>query len=221
MKLHIFNTILNKKLRTNTRFNILLLFFLCFFAITTLFLFIDSQQSKLPNLEQVLIECIDNHHYHAAVAWNEMPIIDKLFEKHLPALNTDADCVQLVDRITHRAVRRLSNREKNLQTATIRLSFFPHPDDAALECEPKYKYYSAVWWNNAPLLGTFFKKTLPTYDATLNCIDLTQLILQADIKEFEEKQKLLDAMEERLRIEFGYEYLHDYKDEHKGEYELY
>ncbi len=66
MKLTIFNNKINQKLRTNIKFNILLLFCFCFLGITSLFLFIDSKQSKLPNSEQAVMECIDNNDYHAA-----------------------------------------------------------------------------------------------------------------------------------------------------------
>ncbi len=60
MKSHIFSNIFNKKLATKAKFNIFILFFVAFFTIIVLFLFIDSQQRKLPDSDNLLTECADN-----------------------------------------------------------------------------------------------------------------------------------------------------------------
>ncbi|MCH9853416.1 MAG: hypothetical protein K0U45_07925 [Alphaproteobacteria bacterium] len=70
---------------------------------------------------------------------------------------------------------------------------------------------------------------------TADCIELTQLTSESLKNQIREKAKLLDETEKRLlateklldeiaeihRIEFGYEYLHDYRDEHKDAYKIY
>ncbi len=200
IKKHIFSNIYNKKLATKAKFNVFLLFLIAFFTIIVLFLLIDSQITKLPDSDNLLTECIED---------------------------ADIDCSEILDIYLYETVEKVIDRERKLQAVAMQLSFMS-PDADALECEPKYKYYSALWWNNAPLLGTFFKKSLPTYDVTLNCSELTQFISEELKNRIREKEKelramgkLLDEIEERNREEFGYEYLHDYKDEHKGEYKLY
>ncbi len=132
--MHILNTIFNQKLRTKEKFNIFLLFFVCFLSITSLFLFIDSKQSKLSGSEQLVMECIDNQHYQ-----------------------TD-DCVELSQLISEELKNKITEKSKSL--------------------------------------------------------DKMEEELQA-------KQKLLNEMEQRNRHDFGYEYLHGYEDEHKGEYKIY
>ena len=223
MKLHIFNIIFNQKLRTKKEFNIFFIILISFLAIIVLFLLIDSNHRKLPNLDKITAECRDNHHYHATVAWNETPIIGKLFKKELPALRSFNDCFKSWSTLSRIVSDKISERERKIQTATIQLSFMS-PDDDALECEPKYKYYSALWWNNAPLLGTFFKKTLPTYDVDFSCFKLELLIMDESLEEIKavaKMIKLMNEMEQRNRYDFGYEYLHDYEDEHKDDYKIY
>ncbi|MCH9844544.1 MAG: hypothetical protein K0U39_03470 [Alphaproteobacteria bacterium] len=213
--------------------NIFFIISTSFLTIIVLFLFIDSNHRKIPNVDKITAECRDNHHYHAAVAWNETPIIGKLFKKELPALRSFNDCFKSWSTLSRIVSDKISERERKIQTATIQLSFMS-PDDDALECEPKYKYYSALWWNNAPLLGTFFKKTLPTYDVEFSdvefndfdfsCFKLESLIFDESIEEIKAVAEMLESMnemEQRNRQDFGYEYLRDYGDQHKDAYKIY
>ena len=229
MKNHIFSNIFSKKLRTNTKFNIFILFLICFLTIIVLFLLIDSKRKKLSDLDKITTECLNNHHYHAAVRWNEIPLIGKLFAKQLPALNSVDNCFRLWNILSDIISRQTSEQEKKLQTAAMQLSFMSPVDDA-FECELKYEYYRTLWWNNAPLLGTFFKKTVPTYDVELDCFKLMIFDMEEHSKAIDKKIKFFDEMkkieemdktEEKHREELGYDYLHDYQDEHTGDYKLY
>ena len=145
MKNHIFSNIFNRKLRTNTKFNIFILFLICFLTIIVLFLLIDSKQSKLLSVEQVLAECANNN---------------------------DANCSELMRFTSEELKNRIREKAKSVE-----------------EMEKELR--------------------------------ATEKLLNEKEKEIWARQELLDEMTERHREEFGYEYLHDYQDEHKDDYKLY